>query len=102
LFVVIFSTGAESPTYIIAFPACCLWFVLQPPSKMVNTFFVFCLIITSFSYSDLLTKYTREFSMQHSLKALPCFLLWLLILVQLHTKQFLKIDLNNGLKPRNI
>jgi hypothetical protein len=100
LFVVIFSTGAESPTYIIAFPACCLWFVLQPPSKIVNAFFVFCLIVTSFSYSDLLTKYTREFSMQHSLKALPCFILWLVIVYQIITKQFLKVDVDNGLKLR--
>ena len=98
LFVVIFSTGAESPTYIIAFPACCLWFVLQPPSKTANAFFVFCLIVTSFSYSDLLTKYSREFSMQHSLKALPCLLLWLVIIYQIFTKQFLKLDLNKGLK----
>jgi hypothetical protein len=100
LFVVIFSTGAESPTYIIAFPACCLWFVLQTPSKIANAFFVFCLIVTSFSYSDLLTKYSREFSMQHSLKALPCLALWLVIIYQILTKQFLKIDLNNGLKQR--
>ncbi|MFY7965916.1 MAG: glycosyltransferase family 87 protein [Chitinophagaceae bacterium] len=102
LFVVIFSTGAESPTYIIAFPACCLWFVLQPPSKIANAFFVFCLIITSFSYSDLLTKYSREFSMQHSLKALPCFALWLVLIYQIFTKQFLKVDIDNGLKIRQI
>jgi hypothetical protein len=100
LFVVIFSTGAESPTYIIAFPACCLWFVIQPPSKIANAFFVFCLVVTSFSYSDLLTKYSREFSMQHSLKALPCLILWLVIVYQIVTKQFLKTDLDNGLKLR--
>lgn len=102
LFAVIFSTGAESPTYIIAFPACCIWFVLQPPSKIVNAFFVFSLIVTSFSYSDLLTKYSREFSMQHSLKALPSLILWLIILIQIHTKQFLKVDLMNGLKQKII
>lgn len=98
IFTVIFSTSAESPTYIIAFPACCLWFVLQPSSKKVNAFFVFCLLVVSFSYSDIFTKYTREFSMQHSLKALPCFMLWLVILYQILTRQFLKIDINNGLK----
>ncbi len=93
LFVVIFSTGSESPTYIIAFPACCIWFILQPKSKWVNVFFIFCLLIVSFSYSDLLTKYTREFSMQHSLKALPCFILWLIIIYQILSNQFLKVDL---------
>ena len=92
LFVVIFSTGSESPTYIIAFPACCIWFILQPKSKWVNAFFIFCLLIVSFSYSDLLTSYTREFSMQHSLKALPCFVLWLVIIYQILTEQFLRVE----------
>jgi hypothetical protein len=73
---------------------------MQPPSKAANAFFVFCLIVTSFSYSDLLTKYSREFSMQHSLKALPCLILWLVIVYQIITKQFLKVDVDNGLKLR--
>ena len=30
IFTVIFSTGSESPTYIIAFVGVALWFVLQP------------------------------------------------------------------------
>ncbi|MBS4042256.1 MAG: DUF2029 domain-containing protein [Chitinophagaceae bacterium] len=93
LFVVIFSTGSESPTYIIAFPACCIWFILQPKNKWVNAFFIFCLLIVSFSYSDLLTSYTREFSMQHSLKALPCFILWLIIIYQILTEQFLRVEM---------
>ncbi len=96
LFVVIFSTGSESPTYIIAFPACCIWFILQPKSKWVNVFFIFCLLIVSFSYSDLLTSYTREFSMQHSLKALPCFMLWLVIIYQILTEQFLRVKNNES------
>lgn len=102
LFVIIFSNGAESPTYLIAFPASCIWFVIQPPGKKVNAFFVFCLLLTSFSYSDIFTPYTRAFCMKYSLKALPSFILWIVIVYQILTKQFLKIDVENGLKLRTL
>lgn len=94
ILIVIFSTGAESPTYIIAFPACCIWYILQPKSKWVDYFFIFCLLVVSFSYSDIFTKYCREFSMRHSIKALPCLILWCIIVFQIHTKQFIKVDTN--------
>ena len=100
LFVVIFSTSSESPTYIIAFPACCLWLVLQPASKMANAVFLFCLAFTSFSNSDIFGSYVRSFSVHHSIRVLPCFVLWVIIIIQIHTKQFLQTDLNNGLKLR--
>ena len=94
LMTVIFTTSAESPTYIIAFPAVCIWFVMQPSGKWVNTVFIFALLLTSFSYSDLFTPFLREKIIRpYSLKALPCFVLWLIILIQLWRKQFLKINL---------
>jgi hypothetical protein len=95
LFTVIFSTGSESPTYIIAFPAVCLWYVLQPRSKAVTAFFVFALLLTSFSYSDIFTEYVRtKIVRPYSLKALPCFIAWLIIVYQVYTSQFLKVKLN--------
>jgi hypothetical protein len=94
---VIFTTSAESPTYIIAFPAVCLWFVLQPPAKWVNAVFIFALLLTSFSYSDLFTPYVRtHFIRPYSLKALPCFVLWLIIGWQILSKQFLSVDMTRG------
>ena len=90
---VIFTTSAESPTYIIAFPAVCIWYVLQPSSKWTTAFFVFALLLTSFSYSDIFTPYVREhFVRPYSLKAFPCFIMWLILLVQTGQRQFLKID----------
>ncbi len=94
LMTVIFTTSAESPTYIIAFPAVCIWYVLQPKEKWVTPFFVFALLLTSFSYSDIFTPYVREHIVRpYSLKALPCFIMWCIIIYQIIKKQFLKIDL---------
>jgi len=90
---VIFTTSAESPTYIIAFPAVCIWYVLQEHKKWINAVFIFALLLTSFSYSDIFTPYVRDHIIRpYSLKALPCFVMWLLIIVQLFTHQFLSIN----------
>lgn len=95
LFTVIFSNGSESPTYIIAFPAVCLWFVMQPPSKRVNALFIFAVILTGFGYSDLLTPYVRTHLVRpYSLKALPCTIVWFILIAQIYSRQYLKVDLN--------
>jgi hypothetical protein len=101
LFTVIFSNGAESPTYIIAFPAVCLWYVIQNPSKTTNGIFIFALLLTGFGYSDIFTPYVREHIVRpYSLKALPCTIVWFIIILQIYYRQFLKIDLNRI--PKNI
>ena len=94
LFVVIFSSGSESPTYIIAFPAICIWYFLQNKTKWVTAFFVFAFLFTSLSYSDLLTPYVRNHLVRpYALKALPSFITWIIICVQMCTGQFLTVDL---------
>lgn len=91
---VIFSTSSESPTYIIAFPLVCLWFLMQNPSKTNNALFIFALVLTCFSYSDIFTPYVRTHIVRpYSLKALPCFVIWMLISFQIYSKQFLKLNL---------
>ncbi len=102
LFTVIFSNGAESPTYIIAFPAVCLWYMIQPPSKFINGVFIFALLLTGFGYSDIFTPYVREHIVRpYSLKALPCFIVWLLIIFQIYSGKFLKTDLNRNSETPN-
>ncbi|MEO9211511.1 MAG: hypothetical protein ABI208_10455, partial [Ginsengibacter sp.] len=91
----------ESPTYIIAFPAVCLWFVLQNPSKLNNGIFIFALLLTGFGYSDIFTPYVRTHLVRpYSLKALPCTIIWFILIVQIYSKQYLKIDLNR--KPKSL
>jgi hypothetical protein len=92
LMVVIFSTSSESSTYIIAFPAICLWYFLQNKTTGINIFFLTCFLITSLSYSDLLTPYVRTHIMRpYSLKALPSFITWVIIVIQMYKKQFLQV-----------
>jgi hypothetical protein len=95
IFAVIFSNSSESPTYIIAFCGVAIWFVMQeqPKNFAVISLFVFALLLTSFSPSDLFPNFIREeYVKRYSLKALPCILIWGVIIYQLiftkfHSKQ---------------
>ena len=87
---VIFSTGSESATYIIAMPGISIWYFLQPKTKWVNIFFISVFLLTTFAYSDIFTAWSRHHLYRpYSLKALPPFIIWIVILVQIHRKQFL-------------
>jgi hypothetical protein len=97
---VIFSTSAESTTYILAVPAICLWWLMQPPSRTANIFFWTTWILTTLAYTDLLGRWTRtQLYHPYSLKALPCFILWLVIIVQIHSRQFLEARYPFKLQP---
>lgn len=79
LFVVLFSTGSESSTYIIAFVGVGIWYWSVPwkRSKWDIALMVFAFILTSFSPSDLFPAYLRkEFVQPYALKALPCAIIW--------------------------
>lgn len=91
IFTVIFSTSSESPTYIIAFTGVAIWLIAQKrPFKTWHiVLFVFAMLLTSFSPSDLFPKFIRnEFIKPYSLKALPCVLIWLTVSFQLLTQDF--------------
>ncbi len=92
IFAVIFSNSSESPTYIIAFCGVAIWFVIQekPINYYMIALFIFALLLTSFSPSDLFPKFIREeYVKRYSLKALPCFLIWCVITYQLIFSNFL-------------
>lgn len=79
--VVIFSSSAESPTYIIAVAGVAIWYVIQPKKNVLATLLViFTFLLTSLSSTDLFPQFIRvNFIRPYSLKALPCFLVWLVI-----------------------
>ncbi len=86
IFTVIFSSGSESPTYIIAFAGVAIWFIIQPTPKKtwIITLFIFAFLLTSMSPSDLFPRFIRVNYVQHySLKALPCVIIWLVIIFQM-------------------
>ncbi|MDE3185151.1 MAG: DUF2029 domain-containing protein [Bacteroidota bacterium] len=88
--VVIFSSSAESPTYIIAVVGVGLWFVLQDEKHWPVIFLlIFTIIFTSLSSTDFFPKYVRlNFIQPYKLKALPCFLVWIILVFQLMKKDF--------------
>jgi hypothetical protein len=91
IFVIIFSSSSESPTYIIAFTGVAIWFMnLDRPVTSLEMFlFVFALIITSLSPSDLFPRYIKmHYVVPYKLKALPCVLIWLKIIYETVTRKF--------------
>lgn len=92
LFIVLFSSGSESPTFIIAVAGVMLWFLIQKNRSYYTWFLLFfVLILTCFSFSDLFPKFIKEnYIMKYSLKALPCCFVWFRIIYELLVKDFEK------------
>ncbi|MFK7030826.1 glycosyltransferase family 87 protein [Flavobacterium oreochromis] len=101
IFTVIFSSGSESPTYIIAFIGVAIWFVLKE-SIVTNAdwgLFIFAILLTSFSPTDLFPKFIREtYINPYALKALPCVLIWLKIVYEMLV---LNISNNNHVRLKD-
>jgi len=90
LFTVLFSSGSESPTYIIAVSGVMIWFLIQKKKKGFSMgLLLFVLIITCFGMSDLFPRYIKHnYIVKYSLKALPCAIVWFRITYELLTKDF--------------
>ena len=92
LFIVLFSSCSESPTYIIAVAGVMIWFVIQKKkTHVVIGLLIFVIILTCFGFSDLFPKYIKEnYIVKYSLKALPCSIVWFRIIYELMVKDFEK------------
>lgn len=91
LFVVLFSTGSESSSYIIAFVGVAVWYVAVPwkRSRWDIALMVFAFILTSMSPSDLFPAFIRkEWVQPYALKALPCTIIWLKLIYELCFKDY--------------
>jgi hypothetical protein len=91
IFTVIFSSGSEPPTYIIAFIGVAIWFAnLDRPITAFEWFLlIFAIIVTSFSGSDVIPRYIRlNYILPYNLTALPCFAIWLKIIYEMLTRKF--------------
>jgi hypothetical protein len=89
--IVIFSSAAESPTFVIAVTGVALWFILQkkPAVLWQKITLILLFLLTMLSPTDLFPVYIREnFIKAYSLKALPCFIVWCIIIYQLLIKDF--------------
>lgn len=80
IYLMLASTGTESPTLIMAFPGVGIWFVLGEKTKSRWVLLVITLLISSFSPTDLFPKWLRnEWVNPLGLMILPLFLVWLAI-----------------------
>ena len=91
LFVVLFSTGSESSTYIIPFAGIALWYTTSPwkRSGWDVALLVFACVLSSLSPSDLFPRSLREaYVLPYALKALPPTLIWLRLSYELLTRDY--------------
>jgi hypothetical protein len=91
IMVVIFSTGAEHPTFIIAVSGAMLWIMMQekPFTRTNIVLIVLLLVITGLGLTDAMPKYIRQdIIAKYSIKAWPCIVVWLIITYELLFKDF--------------
>ncbi len=88
--VVIFSSSAESATYVIAMMGVAMWYVVQEKKNYwVIGLIIFAILFTSLSTTDLFPKNIKaNYIRPLGLKALPCFIIWLVLCFQLIFKKF--------------
>lgn len=91
LFVVLFSTGSESSSYIIALSGVCIWYFSVPwkRGKADVLLMIFVFLLSSMGSSDLYPReFKREVIQQYALKALPCLIVWLRLCYEMMTKNY--------------
>lgn len=91
IFIVIFSTGAEHPTYIIAVTGVFIWMLIQDkPYTTTNIIFlVLVLVITGLGLTDAVPEFIRQpYIARYSMKAWPVIIIWGKIVYELMFKNF--------------
>lgn len=97
MFTVLFSTGSENSTYIIAFVGVALWYACAPwqRSKWDIALMVVVFIFSSLSPGDLFPKVIyREVIQPYALKALPVTIVWFKLCYEMYTKDYRPINNN--------
>jgi MFS family permease len=91
IWTVIFSPGAESPTYIIAVSGIAIWFVLSKKNKLNIGLLLFAFVLTILSPTDIFPHYIRHHIIEeYALKALPVTIIWFKIIYQLFSNESIK------------
>jgi hypothetical protein len=93
IMVVIFSSGGESPTYILPVTGIFLWMLMkEKPFTTFNIMFiVLLLVITGLGLSDAMPRAIRhDYIGKYGMKAWPCIIIWFIISWELWFKNFKK------------
>lgn len=91
LCLVMLNTNVESPTYIIGFVGVAIWFMQVEKTGYTIALFVFAVILTTLSPSDIFPKFIRDTYVRPlALKALPCILIFADVIFRLLFADFKK------------
>lgn len=90
LMVVLFSTGSEHPTFIIAVAGAVIYIMMQrkPFTKFNIVMLVLLLVVTGLGPSDAFPRPARVFMQNYAIKAWPCIVMWLIMSYELLFKDF--------------
>ena len=91
MFVVLFSTGSESCSYIIALVGVAIWYCssLAKRTGWDIALFVLVFVVSSLSPTDIFPQVIRKaFIQPYALKALPVFMVWLKLIWEMCNKNF--------------
>lgn len=84
IWVIIFNHKAESSTFIIAVTGAAIWWFGIKPNRALLALVVLLFILTCLSPTDLFPRVIRkEWIEPYVLKAIPCIVLWFVIIVQM-------------------
>jgi hypothetical protein len=92
---VVFSTSAESPTYVIAVTGFGIWFIqyLPRPSTLAWVLLFAVIILTILSPTDIFPRtFRKAFVSRYGLKALPCVAAWFVITRELLSGRYPKTE----------
>lgn len=89
MFPVLFSSASESSTYIIVFVGIAIWFVIQPQLDWkIWSLLIFAFVFGSLNTVDIYPQVMRTWLRVHSIKAVPCTMIWLRILYEMIFSDF--------------
>lgn len=91
IFAVIFSTGSEHPTFVIATAGAVIYIMMQekPFTPFNITMLVLLVVITGLGPSDAFPRFMRDWIEYYAVKAWPCIIIWTKIAYELIFKDFL-------------
>lgn len=94
LFMILFSTGTEESGYVAALVAVGIWYVSTPTRNKTFVLnlclLIFCLILTALSSNGMFfsRRVRGEYIIAFALKALPCTIIWLKIIWEQLTQNY--------------
>ncbi len=98
IFPVVFSSGSESPTYIIAVTGIGLWAILflNPKNKMEVSLLIIAILLTILSSTDFYPYAFRSaYLYPYKVKAIGAFLIWIYVIYKSLTVKFDNFKLNH-------